>query len=215
MKRMVFLDWFLIFIVWAIYRAYFTFPEWFDEFLVKPFVFALPVIYVVIDREKKKWSDLGLSFDKSKFFLDIYIGVVIGVLFALEGLVVNYLKYGQFSFTPILASRMVGGVGMFFLLNFVTSISEEILARGYLYNRLNLATRNQLWSAVASNILFLILHIPIMFTRLHLTGMSLILYPLSIFILGITNCYLFSLRKSLTLPILVHAFWNMTVALYL
>lgn len=215
MKRQVFGVWFLIFLVWAFYRAKFFLPETFDELLIKPLVFVLPVLYIVVIKEKKKFSDLGLSFLPKDFLVDLYIGVVIGILFAAEGLLANFFKYGEFSFAPILAVKVSGSVSWFLILNLVTSVWEEILARGYLYNRLNKATKNQFGAAFTSSFMFLLLHIPIMFTRLHLMGTSLLVYPVSILILGIANSYLFSLRGSLTLPILIHTFWNMTVALYL
>ncbi len=215
MKHQVFIVWFLIFIVWAIYRAKFYLPEGVDEFFVKPLIFTLPVIFVVLYKEKKKIKDLGFDTDFKNIFLDLYLGVVIGVLFALEGLFTNYLKYGKFSFLPLLSVKVSGGIIPFLILNIFSSLWEEILGRGYLYNRLYLISGRQFGSAFTSSFLFLLLHIPIMFTRLHLMEFSLLIYPISILLLGITNCYLFSLRKSLVLPILVHAFWNMTVALYL
>jgi membrane protease YdiL (CAAX protease family) len=215
MKRQVFIVWFLIFLIWAFYRAYFHFPEWVDELLVKPLVFVLPVFLVVLIKEKKGLSELGLRPAPRTFFTDMYIGVVIGIFFALEGLLVNYLKYAKFSFTPLASLQLSGGVVGFLFINFATSLWEEILGRGYMYKRLFETTNNQFKSAATSSFLFLLLHIPIMFVQLRLMGPSLIVYPVSIMILGITNCYLFSIRGSLTLPILLHLFWNMTVALYL
>lgn len=215
MKHQVFLVWFLIFLVWAFYRANFVFSEWIDELLIKPLIFVFPVLYVVVIREKNKLSELGLTFRPKDFLLDLYFGVLIGIVFAVEGLLVNYLKYGRLSFVPILAVTTAGGIGSFLFLNLATSIWEEILGRGYLYQRLLLVSKNQFWAAVSSSFLFLLLHIPIMFTRLHLTGASILIYPISILLLGITNSYLYTLRGSLILPILIHAFWNMTVALYL
>ena len=215
MKHKVFGIWFVIFLVWAFYRAYFNLPEWIDEFVSKPVIFAFPILYLVLIREKGDLSELGLKPSPKEFMADLYFGVFLGALFALEGLGANYLKYGNFSFSPSQALKVTSGVGVFFLLNLMTSVWEEILGRGYLYLRLYKITNNQFSASVTSSFLFLLLHIPIMFTRLHLTGSSLIIYPISILLLGITNCYLFSLRGSLTLPILLHAFWNMTVALFL
>lgn len=214
-KQAVFIVWFIIFLTWAFYRAYFNLPEWIDEFVAKPVIFAFPILYLVLIREKGDLSELGLKPSPKEFMTDLYFGVFLGVLFALEGLGANYLKYGNFSFSPSQALKVTSGVGVFFLINLMTSVWEEILGRGYLYQRLYKITNNQFSASLTSSFLFLLLHVPIMFTRLHLTGSSLIIYPISILLLGITNCYLFSLRGSLTLPILLHAFWNMTVALFL
>lgn len=215
MKRQVFVTWFVVFIVWALFRAYFHLPEQVDEYLVKPLLFVIPVLAIVWVWEDKKLADLGLGAKPLAFFLDLYIGIVIGILFAIEGILANYLKYRQIFFIPIDAAKLSGGVGSFLLLNLATSFSEEVLGRGYMYNRLYRSTNKQFWSALVSSFLFMLLHIPIMFTRLQLMGPSMIVYPLSILIMGVTNCYLLSARKSLTLPILLHTFWNMTVALYL
>lgn len=215
MKHQVFIVWFIIFILWAIYRANVFLPEWVDEFFFKPLIFVGPVLWVVLFREKKKLSDIGLASHPRAFFLDLYIGVVIGIIFALEALFANYIKYGTFSFTTDTAVKFAGGIVPFIIINLATSFSEEVLGRGYLYNRLYKQSKDQFGSALTSSFLFLLLHIPILFTRLHLMGSSLIIYPISILLLGITNCYIYSLRKSLTLPIFLHTFWNMTVALYL
>ncbi|OGG26053.1 hypothetical protein A2960_05875 [Candidatus Gottesmanbacteria bacterium RIFCSPLOWO2_01_FULL_39_12b] len=214
MKRQTFAVWFIIFIVWAFYRAYFHLPDWIDEFLIKPVVFVFPVIFVLVG-EKNPLKEMGLWRSLPDFFLDIYLGVLIGLLFALEGMLANFIKYGQFSFAPILALKVSGGIVPLLIINIATSIWEEILGRGFLYQRFYKISNNQFWAATSSSVLFLLLHIPILFTSLHLRGISFLVYPISILLLGITNSYVFTLRKSLTLPILIHAFWNMTVALYL
>jgi len=215
MRQTTFIVWFLIFLIWAVYRANVFLPEWIDELFIKPLIFVVPVFYIVLAREKKKISDLGLKPKLKDFFLDLFLGVNIGIILALEGLVVNYFKYGLFSFDPILSVKVSGGIIFFLILTFFTSLWEEILGRGFLYQRILKESNNQLHAAVVSSFLFLLLHIPIAFTKLNLIGWSFVTYPLSIMLLGITNCYIFSLRKSLTLPILIHLFWNMTVALYL
>lgn len=215
MKRQLFIVWFFIFILWSFYRAYFYLPEAVDEYIVKPLIFVVPVLFVVWVWENKKIRELGLIFKSKDFIFDLYIGVVLGIILAVEGLLANFLKYGQFSFEPVRAVFLAKGILPFLMINVATSISEEVLGRGYLFNRLLKASKNQLGSAVFSSILFTILHLPIMFTRLHLSGTALLFYPLSIFLMGVTNCYLYSIRRSLTLPILLHTFWNMTISLYL
>ena len=91
-KHQVFAVWFIIFILWSFYRAYFRLPELTDEFLVKPLIFVLPVLYVVCVREKKSLKELGLAPKLRDLFTDLYIGVVIGIIFAFEGLLINSLK---------------------------------------------------------------------------------------------------------------------------
>lgn len=215
MKRQIFIVWFFIFILWSFYRAYFYLPETVDEFIVKPLIFVVPVLFVVWVWENRKIKELGLWVKAKDFIFDLYIGVVLGIILAVEGLLANFLKYGQFSFEPVRAVFLAKGIMPFLLINLAASISEEILGRGYLYSRLYKVSKNQLGAAIFSSFLVVILHLPIMFTRLHLSGNALLFYPLSIFLMGVTNSYLYSLRRSLTLPILLHTFWNMTISLYL
>lgn len=210
--KRIYILWFLIFLVWSIYRVSFKFPEWVDEMLVKPLVFVLPVIWWVKFREKRSMESVGVT--SRNLFKEIYIGCGIGLLFAFEGFLANYTKYHTFSFVPI---SVLAGAGLvpFLVISLFTSTSEEILGRGFVYGRIYEDNRNQFKSALVSSFLFLLLHIPILFTQLNLMGTSLIIYVVSIFLLGLTNSYLYSYRKSLVVPILIHIFWNVTVALYL
>lgn len=212
-SKQIYLIWFFIFVVWIVFRVSFRLPEWVDELIIKPLVFVGPVIWFVKFREKRGMDSLGLG--RKNLFADLYLGVGIGLLFALEGFLANYIKYGSFSFAPLIALTGIGLIP-FLLISLVTAVSEEILARGFIYNRLNTEYGNQFRAAFISSLLFLLLHVPILFTQLSLTGPSLVVYLVSVFLLGLTNCYLFSLRgNSLVVPILVHLFWNVTIALYL
>ncbi len=210
--KRVYIVWFVIFIVWTIYRAFFRFPEAVDELIVKPLIFIAPVLYFVLFVEKNTLESIGLT--AKNLFREIYLGLGIGVFFAIEGLLVNLVKYGTFSFLPIAAVSSVG-LTLFLLFTLFTSVSEEILGRGYVYSRIAASEANQFKAIIIASFLFLLLHVPILFTQLNLTGASLVIYLSSIFILGVTNSYMFSIRKSLVIPIFIHIFWNATVALYL
>lgn len=207
--RKVLRTWFLIFIVWSLYRAFFFFPEWVDELLLKPIVFLGPVFYH-LKKEKKSWMEVGIR--KGNLYGDIYLGLFLGFVFALEGLAANYLKYGRFSFATILALKG-RGILFYLILSLATSFSEEVLGRGFFFTNLYKKSKETMLSAVGSSLLFLSLHLPIAF--INLSSWTLIVYLLSVFILGVINSFLFKIRKTVTLPILVHCFWNMTVALYL
>src|SRR3989338_3431333 len=102
MKRHVFLVWFGIFLVWSFYRANFFNPDWLDEFIIKPLVFILPVLIVNFFVERQGWAGIGLQMPFKSLLVDGYIGVVLGVLFAVEGMIANLVKYHAFTFTPIL-----------------------------------------------------------------------------------------------------------------
>lgn len=207
----VFRLWAWILLAWSIYRYFLKLPEWADEFIFKPLVFVAPVIWYVRKKEKESLATLGLTW--RNFFTSVYIGLGFGIVFALEGLAAHAIKYGKLDVTPIAAFQQYG----FFLiiLSLATAFSEELLTRGFIFNRLYEKTKNLPYAAILSSVMFVLLHIPILVTMTKLQGMTLILFFVTDFVLGMANSLLYYNTGSLIAPILVHIFWNMTVALYL
>lgn len=203
--------WAWVLLAWALYRYFTNFPEWLDEFIFKPIVFVGPVIWYVLKVEKQKLSSIGLTM--RNFFTSIYIGLGFGVIFAIEGVVTHMVKYGKLDVTPIGAFQTYG----FYLIiiSFATAFSEELISRGFVFNRIYEKTKNLPWAAVLSSFMFMGLHVPILLTTNKLTGMTLVLFFVTDFVLSLANSLLYYNTGSLVAPILVHVFWNMTVALYL
>lgn len=211
-KWTVYQVWGLILLVWALYRYYLRMPEWVDEFVFKPLIFVVPIAWYVNRVEKRSLQTLGLT--TKNFFKSLYIGLGFGALFAVEGLIINYLKYGRININPIEAYEQYGLV-LLLILSLATSYSEELLSRGFVFCRVYEDKKNLFVAALVSTLMFLLLHVPILVTSLHFTGTTLILFILTDIILGLANSILFFNTGSLVAPILVHLFWNMTVALYL
>jgi len=203
--------WAWILLAWALYRYFVHLPEWADEFIFKPIVFVAPVVWYVLKIEKQKLASIGLT--TRNLFTSIYIGLGFGTVFAVEGVVTHMIKYGKFDVTPITAFQQYG----FFLiiLSVATAFSEELLSRGFVFNRILEKTKNLPWSAILSSFMFMAIHIPVLVTSNKLTGMTLILFFVTDFVLAFANSLLYYNTGSLVAPILVHVFWNMTVALYL
>ena len=203
--------WGWILLVWSLYRYFLKLPEWVDEFISKPLVFVAPVIWYVINKEKKTLESIGIT--GKNFFNSVYIGLGFGMVFAIEGIAAHAIKYGKLDVNPIAAFQQYG-----FLLIFVslaTAICEEILSRGFIFNRIYEKTKNLPHAALIGSILFILLHVPILVTTTKLTGITLVLFVVTDFVLAFANSMLFVTTGSLVAPILVHIFWNMTVALYL
>ncbi len=207
----VFRMWAWILLVWSLYRYFFKLPEWADEFIFKPLVFVVPVFWYVRNKEKESLATLGLTW--RNFFTSVYIGLGFGIVFALEGLVTHAIKYGKLDVNPIAAFQQYG----FFLLilSLATAVTEEILSRGFVFNRLYEKTKNLAYSSVLSSVMFVLLHVPILVTMTKLQGTTLVLFLVTDLVLAMANSLLFYNTGSLVAPILVHIFWNMTVALYL
>jgi membrane protease YdiL (CAAX protease family) len=203
--------WGWILLTWGLYRYFIKLPEWADEFIFKPLVFVVPVLWYVIRKERRNLESIGIT--SKNLFNSIYIGLGFGMVFAVEGLVAHALKYGKFDVNPIAAFQQYG----FFLIfvSFATAISEEILSRGFVFNRIYEKTQNLFKAATLGAIMFVFLHIPILVTANKLQGTTLIMFFVTDVILAYANSMLFLNTGSIVAPILVHIFWNMTVALYL
>lgn len=204
--------WGWIVLFWAFYRYFFQLPEWVDEFVIKPLVFVVPVWVFVAKKTTRPWESLGLTTKNLRS--SVYIGLGFGLIFALEGLAANALKYGKLDIVPIEAVQQYG-IGLMFLLSLATAFSEEVLSRGFVFRRFVEGGRGVIYAAFLSTVMFLVLHIPILAFSLKLNGTALILFFVTDFILGFANSLLLYNSGSLVAPILVHVFWNMTVALYL
>lgn len=219
MVARVLLVWLIVFFLWSLVRVFLQLPEGLETVSLKPIIFVLPVLLTLHLWEgksfKRSLSDIGLTPKARDIALDLYIGVVIGILFATEGLLVNVWKYQGYIFFPIERVASSGGIFPFLLLNAASSLWEEIFGRGYLYNKLAKSLHSIVRGAFFSSILMLFLHVPVMIALLPSSPSTFLLSAISIFLLSITNCILFASRRSLLLPILVHLFWNMTVALYI
>ncbi len=203
--------WAWILLAWGLYRYFLRLPEWADEFIFKPLVFVLPVLWYVRNKEKLPFSSVGLTW--RNFFTSVYIGLGFGTIFAIEGVITHVLKYGNFDVTPIASFGQYGF--LLIVISFATAFSEELLSRGFIFNRILEKTKNLPWAAILSSLMFIALHIPILLTTNKLQGVTLVLFFVTDLVLGLANALLFYNTGSLVAPILVHVFWNMTVALYL
>ncbi len=203
--------WAWILLAWSLYRYFTRMPEWADEFVFKPLVFVAPVIWYVLKKEGRSLASIGITGEN--FFKSVYIGLGFGAVFAIEGVLAHALKYGSADVSPIAAFQQYG----FFLIfvSLATAFSEELLSRGFVFNRLSEKMKSIPKAAFIGAILFLCLHVPMLVTINKLSGATLILFFVTDFILAFANSILFAATGSLVAPILVHIFWNMTVALYL
>ncbi len=204
--------WAVILILWSIYRTYFKLPEWFDEFIAKPLVFVLPVfIYIKWVEKKEFFSSLYLNKNLKVFLKEFFISLGIGLLLLLTALIAIYLKF-----------KKVGQFGHFFGFNqlalifitaLATGITEEIVSRGFVLKRLYEESKNAYSSTFFASILFFFLHVPILFASSKINGSMLLIFMATDLLLSMVTGLIMIQRKSLTVPILIHAFYNVVVAI--
>lgn len=216
-ERNIFLErtytlWGAVLIVWALYRFYFQLPEWVDELIVKPLLFLLPAVLYVFYKEKRPLKSIGLT--KGKFKRDVIIGLGLGLIFAIEGILANSVKYGRISL--VTDAQVTGGVFVLMLATaLVGAFCEETLVRGFIFTRLKEGYKNIGKALVISASMYFMLLVPIIFTLTKLNGVALLIFILTNIIMSLANTMIFNETRTVTIPTLIHAFWNLAVAVYL
>jgi len=180
--------------------------------VAKPLVFTLPLLWYVTSKERQPLSSIGLHTENLKE--GITGGLIVGAALVVEGLILNLLKYGSITVHSIDAVTMYG-LGGLAILTLATSFTEELLCRGFLYDRLNRVIKSSVASALISAVLFTAYHLPILVMMHKFTGTTLVIFLSSTMILGTINGIVYGQTKSLVGPILIHFLWNMAVALLL
>jgi len=203
--------WAIVLIVWSIYRASIKMPEWFDEFIAKPIVFILPVYYYIRKIDKKNFfADIYL--DLKKILPDFLLGLVIAVFFIVSAFLANWLKAGKLFLKP---QPNVCLLLFTIALAIATAISEEVLSRGFVLKRLYQESKNIYTSSFFASLLFFFLHVPMLFTSNNIFGGLLLTFMVTDILLSLIISFIFIQRKSLTLPILIHAFYNLIIILFI
>jgi len=204
--------WAVILIIWAFYRTYLKMPEWFDEFIAKPLVFVLPVFYYLKEVDKKPiLSSLYLHLKPKIIFRDLFNSLVIGGVFLMTAILSFYLREKKL----ILISNFPGW-DKFLLVVFTalaTGITEEILSRGFVLKKLYEQSKNVYSSTFFASVLFFFLHVPILFANPRINGTMLLMFMTTDLLLSMINGIIFLEKKSLTAPILIHAFYNIIIAM--
>jgi len=200
----------LIFVCWSTYRYFPEPPLWLSELILKPVIWLLPTFWLVTQVEKKSLASLGLT---SKNLLPaIYWGVGLGIIFALEGLITNILKYRgvnlvnlQYNFGQFL------GV---LLISWMTAFTEEVVFRGYIFNRLSEIWHREWRAGLVSAGLFALAHLPIGVFVLSYNPLAMVAYLLFVFVFGFGSAFVFARSGNLVSSILLHVFWAWPIILF-
>ena len=206
--------WAIVLIVWSIYRTKLILPEFFDEFIAKPLVFILPVYWYIQKFEGGNFFE-KIWLTRKNWTKDLHFALGIGVVFAMTAFAANFAKNGGFDFSGTL--QTLQGQNLMYLLAVAvaTAISEEILSRGFVLKRLYEDAKNMYSASFLASILFLVLHIPILFTKPHLSGSLILLFLATDFLLSFITSLIFLDSKNLVSAILVHALYNIAIILYI
>jgi len=201
--------WFFIAFFWSFYRYFFRFSELIDELIFKPLIFLLPVFWFVKFKEKKTWRSLGIT--KRRLGRSILIGLSLGLIFVFEGILTGWFKNKGLTLNP--KNLSIGGVfGMGFI-SLATGFSEEVLNRGFLMNRFWRIVKGEVLANFLSTLLFTFFHLPMAIFVFYYSGKDLSEYLFLIFVLGLTDGFVFGRTKNIFAPTVSHALWNWSVVL--
>jgi len=207
-KSSVFILFLFIFFVWATYRILFNFGEIIDVVFIKPFLWLVPM-YIVLKKEGRAISSIGVTF--KNLFPAIYLSLLLGAVFALEALVVNFTKYDGFNF-----NKLDGSLPFLLalILSFVTAVTEELVFRGYIFTRL-WEKYNKEWIAnLISSILWMSIHIPVVLFLWKLSFVYGVTYLSLVGIFGIGAAFIFAKTGNIFSSIFLHILWQWPIILF-
>lgn len=200
-----------IFVIWSFYRYLpGILPLWMEELILKPLIWLVPMFWLVRKIERQSFSSLG--FTKKKLFPSLYWGIGLGLVFALEGLLTNIVKYRGLNLVSL--NYPVSGFIALFFISLATAFSEETVFRGYIFNRL-WQIWNQEWLAnIISSFLFVLIHLPIGIFVLGYTPLVMLAYLFFVFIFAFGSAFVFGRTRNVASSILLHIFWSWPIVLF-
>lgn len=195
-------------ITWAFYRFLFRFPDNIEELIIKPIVWLIPLFFF-LRKEGFRISTLGFTF--KNLFPAIYLSIGLGAIFVLEGVVTNFLKYGHFSFgANIGTAPLMTSLG----LSFATAFSEETAFRGYIFNRLGYALKNEWTANIVQTIIWTAIHVPVAFFIFNLSLPAALVYLFLTAIFGLGSAFIFARTNNIWGSVFLHVLWEWPIILF-
>lgn len=207
--------WAIILILWSVYRVVFKtdLPLWFDEFVAKPFLFLIP-IYAYLARYENGNYLKALDLRSKRWLQGVVAGSLVGGGFLIVGFVTYFMRDGA---APMdIASGAWWSMAAFYLLvAFATSISEEIVSRGFVLKRLYASSKQAVQAVFFSSFLFFFLHIPMLMTNQNLRGNLLLQTMATDLALSFVVSFFYLQYRSLWPAIIIHACYSFSFYLFL
>ncbi|MGB6881801.1 MAG: CPBP family intramembrane glutamic endopeptidase [Microgenomates group bacterium] len=195
-------------VVWGFYRFIFRLPEEIEELIIKPIVWLLPVFYLV-RKEKGSLSSIGLT--TKKLFPAIYFVLALGAVFAIEAIIINFVKHGGFDFSENIGEKaLLSSLG----LSFATAFSEEISFRGYLFNRVWKALGKEWTANIATSVVWALIHVPVAFFVWKLSISSALIYLFLTTLFGMGSAFVFARTRNVFASVFLHVLWQWPIILF-
>lgn len=195
-------------LVWGFYRFLFRLPDQVEELVIKPIVWLVPLVFLL----KKEGIGLSsLGFTLKNLFPAVYFSLGLGAVFVMEGLFVNYAKYGSLNFAAnIGALPLMTSLGI----SFATAFSEETAFRGYIFSRFAFALKNEWTANIVQTVLWTGIHVPIAFFVWNLSLSAALLYLALTAVFGLGSAFIFGRTNNIVGSILLHVLWEWPIILF-
>lgn len=207
--------WAIVIIIWSVFRSHFKteLPIWIDEFVAKPLIFLTPVMYYIRSIEMKPIAE-SLWLRTKHWRSDVLFSLAVGAMFYASAAGANYAKYRTL-LPPEPRFLETYALPLLLVVAVASSIWEEVLSRGFVTKRLYEDSKNIWTASFYSSILFFFMHIPILFTSRDITGYTILQVMATDLMLSFVISYLFIYRRSLIVPIIIHALYNISLYIFL
>lgn len=197
-----------IFLVWGFYRFLFRFPEEIEELVFKPLIWLGPTLFLVLS-QKENLSSLGLT--SKNLAKSCLWGVGLGLVFAVEGLIIHFLKQEGFNLNFAISSQVLVTS---LIVAVATAISEEIVFRGYIFSRLLEILGKELQANVASSLAWSLIHLPITIFVFNFNLAETAAFLVLNFVFGVASAFVFARTKNLSGCLLLHVLWGFPILLF-
>jgi len=188
-------------LLWTGYRVMFFLPEWVDEFVAKPLIWLLPLLFV-----KNSLKHPSSSITPHPFWTQIGFGLAAGCIYFILFTFLTRFTVGFPLFNPdkytFVQIILQGAIAL------STGFVEEFVFRRYLLEEIYKITQDDVIANAVCSILFAFIHIPIIvFIYKYPIGQAvsyLSLLTISGFIYGVV----YLKNRSVLSSTMTHAVWN-------
>lgn len=208
LKYTVFYSLYLI-VVWTAYRlSGIVISQEIDEFVVKPIVWLGPILLILF-LEKEKLSSLGFTF--KNLYAGFYLALILGLVYAIETVLVNFIKYGSLSVGQNLGSQPFL-ISMGIALG--TAVVEEVSFRGYIFSRFLGYFKNEIVAMLITSLLWVVIHIPATLAVLGYNMHDAVGFWFLAFLYSMGACFVFAKTKNVFAVIFLFLLWEAPLLLF-
>ena len=171
------------------------------EIGLKILIWLIPAVYLIVKRGDAMYLNKGEILGDAKKPVNYIILGAFLLLFSAVQMIPNYLSNGRLVFDPSFCVTAA-------LVDLCVGTTEEFFFRGLLLNTA-LKDRKPAPVFLGNAVMFLMIHFPLWIMKGLFSSYAVIFSCLVIFVLSLIFSWSFVKSRSIIVPIILHAYWNM------